>query len=85
MDRGERFDAHSRSNAGRTRGEGGADTSQSRVELGIELGAGGVLVQCPRLMYGGHEVLGWQFVEASWKPGFPSGGDSSKEDTIGYY
>jgi hypothetical protein len=32
------------------------------------------------LMYGGHEALGWDFVEAAWKPGFPD-----KEDLINYY
>jgi hypothetical protein len=37
------------------------------------------------LMYGGHEALGWKFVEAAWKPGFPANGDSSKEDIINYY
>ncbi|MEO7300132.1 MAG: hypothetical protein ABI042_16330 [Verrucomicrobiota bacterium] len=37
------------------------------------------------LIYSGHEVLAWKFVEAAWKPGFPSGGDSSKEDIIGYF
>jgi len=37
------------------------------------------------LMYGGHEALGWKFVEDSWKPGFPGKGDMSKEDIIDYY
>ncbi len=32
------------------------------------------------LIYGGHEALGWKFVEAAWKPGFPD-----KEDLINYY
>lgn len=37
------------------------------------------------LMYGGHEALGWKFVEDAWKPGFPGAGDSTKEGIISYY
>ncbi|MEO8425524.1 MAG: hypothetical protein ABI651_00280 [Verrucomicrobiota bacterium] len=36
------------------------------------------------LIYSGHEALGWKFVEAAWKPGFPGIGDLSKEDIIDY-
>jgi hypothetical protein len=34
------------------------------------------------LMYGGHEDLGWRFIEMAWKPGFPNSGYVSKEDLI---
>ncbi len=46
---------------------------------------GGVWTNALALMYEGHEALGWAFVEAAWKPGFPGKGDSSKEQIIDYY
>ena len=31
------------------------------------------------IMYGGHEALGWRFVDMAWKPGFPGNGTVSQD------